>query len=210
MPLEYEYKFLEYDKKSLLKQVKEMGGKKIGLYLFKVMVFVHPHNKANTYIRIRDEGFKTTMTYKFMGSAGFADESEIIIDNFDVGKEILLGLGCTKKYYYEKMREIWQVGSSEIVFDIIPAHPEYMEIESDTKEHLDEIVNKLNLTDNTQMGKLEALINEKFGITLPLPKNTEITFNNLDDISKIVTKNKTEFDKLMAHQKKLYSKIKKH
>ena len=37
----------------------------------------------------------------------FVNENEVIINNFDEGCKILLGLGCVKKYYYEKMREIW-------------------------------------------------------------------------------------------------------
>ena len=48
-------------------------------------------------------------------------EPEINIDNFDNAVNILLGLGCTTKYYYEKLREIWKIKNSEIVFDINPA-----------------------------------------------------------------------------------------
>jgi adenylate cyclase class IV len=62
------------------------------------------------YARVRDEGFRTTMTLKEIDpETNFENEKEIIINDFDSGIEILLALGCKKKYYYEKIREIWHV-----------------------------------------------------------------------------------------------------
>jgi hypothetical protein len=45
------------------------------------------------------------MTYIKNPESKFENKDEIIIDNFENGIKILLNLGCTKKYYYEKIRK---------------------------------------------------------------------------------------------------------
>lgn len=207
MPLEYEYKFINYDKNSIISKIKKLGGKKIGHYIFKVMILSHPLKKEGTYIRVRDEGHKITMTYKITGKSEFLEEHEVIINDFDEGINILLGIGCTKKYYYEKIREVWNIKKSEIVFDITPAHPEFMEVESPTKKQLDETVKLLELTEDDKMGNLAKILSDKFGLVLPLPGDLEFTFDNIGKISKYVTKNKNEFNKLAKEQKILYKKL---
>jgi adenylate cyclase class IV len=78
-----------------------------GTYLFRVQVLIHLLNTPNTYVRVRDEGYRTTMTYKLQDRNEKYPQEEIVIDDFDNGVTLLLGLGCKKKYYYEKIREIW-------------------------------------------------------------------------------------------------------
>lgn len=112
MGLEYEYRYINYNKKEIIKLIKSNGGGKKGTYLFKVTVFTHPNEKT-MYIRVRDEGHRITMTTK-THSGEFSDENEIIIDNYDTGISILLGLGCKKKYSYEKIREIWELYTADV------------------------------------------------------------------------------------------------
>ena len=75
MPIEYEYQFRNYDKAKLIKEMKHLGAKKKGDYLFRVNVFEHPNKIEDTYIRVRDEGFRITMTYKYQPLNKFADEN---------------------------------------------------------------------------------------------------------------------------------------
>lgn len=105
--------------------------------MFKVQVFKLKDGKEDFYLLVRDEGFRKTMTYKhYNNKTNFADEHEVVIDNFNNGINILLGVGCEKKYYYEKIREIWNLENSEIIFDSIPGLPDIMEIESKTQKEL--------------------------------------------------------------------------
>jgi adenylate cyclase class 2 len=144
MPLEYEYTFRKYDKNNVIKKLKKIGAKKFGHFIFRVIIFQHPDKSNDSYIRIRDEGHKITLTIKTKSkNTQFSNENEIIIDNFDVAEKMLYLLGCTKKYHYEKMREIWKLKNSEIIFDIAPGITEMMEIESPTKKILDSIVGEL-------------------------------------------------------------------
>ena len=146
MAIEYEYAFYDFSKKEIIKKIKKLKGKKVGQYLFRVQVFIHPLEKPGTYIRVRDEGHRVTMTYKYKEpGAKFDEENEINIDNFDEAVNILLGVGCKKKYYYEKIREIWKVKNTEIVFDTNPGVVDRMEVESKSKSELTEMVSYFNL-----------------------------------------------------------------
>ena len=145
MPIEYEYQFRNYDKAKLIKEMKHLGAKKKGDYLFRVNVFEHPNKIEDTYIRVRDEGFRITMTYKYQPLNKFADENEIIIDDFDEAITILNNLGCKTKHYYEKIREIWNLDNCEVVFDTIPCNPEIMEIEAVKKRDLTKLIKTLDL-----------------------------------------------------------------
>jgi predicted adenylyl cyclase CyaB len=204
MPKEYEYNFIDYDKQKIIDTLGENNGKQQGKYLFRVQIFNHPLNIKNTYIRIRDEGHRITLTYKYNLDKEFVEENEIIIDNFDEGCKIFIDLGCKKKYYYEKIREIWNINNVEICFDTTPGKPEIMEIEADTKKNLLKTLElfelKIPKTQNLSQYK------ELFGIIIP--QNTDLTFKNVKKIlGKYCKKNKKIFDKLVNDQLKLYNEI---
>jgi predicted adenylyl cyclase CyaB len=209
MSLEYEYRYKTYDKKKIINKLKKLGGIKHGHWIFRVMVFIHPLEESNTYIRIRDEGHRITMTFKKNMNKQFVTEHEVIINNFDEGVNILYGLGCKKKFYYEKMREIWQVSNTEICWDTNPGRfYDLMEIESESKKELHDIIEKLGLTEapHDDFSEVE-LMKEYFGITIP--KNIDLTFSTetKNILYKIVTKNKKIFNELMDSQIKIYNKL---
>jgi len=207
MPVEYEYSFYNYNKKNIIKKIKKLGFKKKGQFIFKVHVFTHPLNTPNTYVRIRDEGFRITLTYKYKDSKStFENEDEIEIGDYEEGIKILLNLGCKTKYFYEKIREIWSLDSDEIIFDINPGEPERMEIESKTKKDLDEITSYLKLHKLIVTNEYDPL-KEKFGIDLV---GQNLTFLNCKKIlSKLITKKETkkEFNELIEEQLTLYNTL---
>ena len=208
MPIEYEYQFSNYDKPKLIKEMKQLGAKKKGEYLFRVNVFYHPNKIEDTYIRVRDEGFRITMTYKYQPLNKFADENEIIIDDFDEAITILNNLGCKTKYYYEKIREIWNLDNCEVVFDTIPCNPEIMEIEAVKKRDLTKLIKTLDLEKYRSQSYNNDVLNELFGFTIP-KTDKEVTFNNSKKLfGKLVTKNKALFNKIIDEQKTKYKEIK--
>ena len=205
MPQEYEYAFYNYDKEEIISKIKALGAVKKGVYLFKVQVFIHPTKKPGSYIRVRDEGYKITMTYKtYDKKKEFDDEHEIIINDFNTGVNILLGLGCTKKYYYEKIREIWIMNNIEVVFDSMPGIPEYMEIECTSKGILQTIMKKLKLIKEPRKS---SSYEDLYGIIL---KNIQVDFKSLvKKIRPMAKKNKKLFDEITKQQLSIYKKIKK-
>jgi hypothetical protein len=90
------------------------------------------------FVRVRDEGDKTTMTAKIFKNPDFPEEYELgIKDSFENGQAFLRALNLTEKAYHETIREKWHIprrtGSSrelcEITIDYIPGLPAYSEIE---------------------------------------------------------------------------------
>ena len=208
MPLEYEYVFRNYNKKKLIETIKQNGGYKVGHYIFKVMVFLHPLNEDGTYIRVRDEGHRITMTFKYTGKkVKFSDEHEIIIDNFDSAVNILLGVGCKTKYYYEKLREIWNIKNSEVVFDINPGIPERMEVESPTLKELDNLTKKLELLEYKINGTETPISDELYGFKIPTNIKSLTFINVKKHLLPLIKKNKPYFIDLVKKQKKIYTKI---
>ena len=82
MPLEYEYRYRIFNKTHIIARLKELGAVCEGKFLFKVQVFIHPNEVPDTYIRVRDEGHRITMTYKYTNTkTHFPIENEVQIDN---------------------------------------------------------------------------------------------------------------------------------
>jgi adenylate cyclase class IV len=207
--LEYEYRYIDYSKIDIVNKLKANGGIKKGTYLFKVMIFTHPNKKSSAYIRVRDEGFRSTLTYKVYHGK-FPDEQEIQIDNFATGVKILKSLGCKKKYYYEKIREIWDLDlfGSEIVFDTNPGRIDIMEVESKDLTSLESCVKMLGL-ENTKHNNFDdnKLYTKHFGIDFK-KKDEDLTFKSMVKILKpLVTKNKKEFDLLVEKQIEKYNSL---
>jgi len=207
--IEFEYRYIDYSKINVINNLKANGGIKKGIYLFKVMVFSHPNKKTNSYIRVRDEGYRTTLTYKIY-KGKFPDEQEIQIDCFETGVKILQGLGCKKKYYYEKIREIWNLDKfeSEIVFDTNPGRIDIMEIESNNLVSLNSCAQALGLANTPHNNFVDDnLYTQHFGINLS-KKIADLTFKIMSKVLKpLVTKNKKEFDLLIKKQMEKYKSI---
>jgi adenylate cyclase class IV len=205
MPKEYEYRFNNYNKKEIITTLKDINAKYFGTFKFRVMVFTDSIN-SEKYIRVRDEGHRITMTVKNNLTDKFPVENEVNINDFDEGINILLAVGCKKKYYYEKYREIWHYKNSEIIFDMNPGIPELMEVESSTKKELDILCKKLELSINNYQGfSNNQVYLDLFGIVIP--KSLDLTFKNSKKELK-PTKNKEEFIKLVKMQLIEFNKIK--
>ena len=144
------------------------------------------------------------MTYKYRKhDSDFQIEHEVNIDNFDEGCEILLGIGCEKKFYYEKFREIWTIKNTEICLDTYVGMPDIMEIESKTKSELEKYVKLLGLKDIPHNNFRNAdIYKDNFGITIPSNINNLTFLNSKKILEPYCTKNKTEFIKLVDEQKK--------
>jgi adenylate cyclase class IV len=205
MPKEYEQAFYNFNKEDILSKIKNINGNYQGTYLFRVQVLIHPFEKPGTYIRVRDEGFRITMTYKYQGPKDkFQDEKEVIIDNFDMGVEILLGIGCKKKYYYEKIREIWVAKNTEIVFDTNPGITDRLEVESKTIKELNEMLKFFEL----EKEEFQTKYKELFGIEIP--KNMNLDFKTVKkNLIKYVKINKKDFIDLVHLQFRKYKKLMK-
>lgn len=203
MPNEYEYAFLSFDKTEIINKLKKHNAVYVGTFLFRVQVFKHPTGKKS-YIRVRDEGKKTTMTYKYKLSEDdkFPMEHEVIINNFDEMVNILLGLGCETSHYYEKIREIWNLTNSEIVFDTYPMLPDIMEIEAKSEKELNDLVKLFELKIEDKNIIKSVTVMNLYGFDYIEGLNT--TFNNIQKYKKLVKESKEQFNILTKYQLSMY------
>ena len=93
------------------------------------------------FVRVRNEVNKITMTSKIYKDDNFPEENEISInESFEEGVNFIKSLSLPQRAYQESLREKWNHPEvHEIVFDIIPGLPIYMEIDCTSEEKLNKM-----------------------------------------------------------------------
>lgn len=99
------------------------------------------HHKAEgSFIRIRDEGDKTTLTFKrrvlpdHKTTIDSVHELETTVGDFDTAINIFKEAGWNYVTYQESRRETWQLGDAEVVIDEWPWLQPMVEIEASSEE----------------------------------------------------------------------------
>ena len=207
---EIEQRFINIDTVKFRQKLKQVGAELINPNrIMPLMVFNHPKNKKDSYIRIRDEGKQITLTSKTNLKDKYVTEYEVEIDNFEQGVKILNSLGCKKRYYVEKTRETWLLpGCKEIVIDSYPGLKEYIEVDCHNEKSLNEAIKKLDLEvlpDNTDLG-VNKMYYDQYGIPMNIYFGENLTFKNGKKIfMKYIKKNKLIFNRILKDQNKLYN-----
>jgi len=207
---EIEQRFINIDTVKFRQKLKQVGAELINPNrIMPLMVFNHPKNKKDSYIRIRDEGKQITLTSKTNLKDKYVTEYEVEIDNFEQGVKILNSLGCKKRYYVEKTRETWLLpGCKEIVIDAYPGLKEYIEVDCHNEKSLNEAIKKLDLEvlpDNTDLG-VNKMYYDQYGIPMNIYFGENLTFKNGKKIfMKYIKKNKLIFNRILKDQNKLYN-----
>lgn len=189
MNIEFEAKF--YINPDSFKQlVKEQGGKLIQpLSLMKRWIFVDK-SQTNSWVRVRDEGDKITLSYKSFDDSKRIDslkELELEINDFDKGCQMLKLLGLTQTRYVENMREVWNLSDCLLMIDQWPALEPFVEIEGPSEHEVERVTNQLGL-DMSQAcyGPTARLYEQTYGIfRSDFEQIHTLTF---DDIPQILTK----------------------
>jgi predicted adenylyl cyclase CyaB len=208
---EVEQRFIDIDTDKFRKTLKKVGAKLINpKRIMPLMVFFHPRNKKDSYIRIRDEGKQITLTSKTNLKDKYVTEFEVEIDSFEQGIKILNSLGCKTKYYIEKIRETWVLpGCKEIVIDSYPGLKEYIEVDCHNEKSLNAAIKKLGLkipSDDTDLG-ITKMYYDQYGIPMNRKADGDLTFKNGKKLfSKYIIKNKSIFNKIIKEQQKYYKK----
>lgn len=153
---ECEVKFLNIDHDKLEKQILELGGKKQFDRMYRRVVLDFPGwplNEQKSWLRVRDEGDKVTMSFKKRidpGEAGSNDvsmhEHEIVVSDFAATIEILHQIGMIDKFYEENRRVRYILDGVELDVDYWPQLKPYLEIEAPTWEQVDQMIETLGLS----------------------------------------------------------------
>ena len=147
MKTEYEAKFLGVDVENVRDRLRQVGAKleKPMRLMRRVTIENEDLVAKNAFVRVRDEGDRTTMTYKQFDelSVDGAKEYEITVSSFDDAIALLGAAGLPYQSFQESKRETWVCGDVEIVIDEWPWLKPYIEIESSSEKQVRDFAEKL-------------------------------------------------------------------
>lgn len=109
-------------------------------------VVYHPTNDKDAYFRVRDEGWRVTMTYKEFHDASSihgVSEVETTVGDFDQAVAILDQTELLRETYQETKRETWRLGDVEIMLDEWPWVDPFVEIEGPSEQAVRDVSEKL-------------------------------------------------------------------
>jgi adenylate cyclase class IV len=211
--IEYEYRFINYNKHKIIKKLKELGAYQVHEpMLYPLCTFKLPNNEdKKKYLRVRKEYDSIKIAYKEHGKDDFPLELEVKVDNFNNTINLFKKLGYEINYCIEKIREKWSMEHcKEIIFDSYPGGIEWMEVECDTKEYLEEITKKLGLKREKNFNLEDVLLNY-FGIIQPSDFKAGLSIKTAKSIlSPYIKKNIDLFNQNIDNQNKLLESIEKN
>lgn len=132
---EFETKVLDINVVVITKRLLGLGAKRQLEVLMKRWVFDIDPSK-DEWLRLRDDGQKTTLTYKCKSGFGIdqTEEIEVVVDDFQKTAVILSKLKFKGKYYQENKRTAFHLRDIEFTIDSWPKIPPYLEVESSSEE----------------------------------------------------------------------------
>jgi adenylate cyclase, class 2 len=154
---EFEIKYINIDKDEIIERLLDLGAKKEGDYHYRRIVFDYPNfqlDKQSSWLRLRDEGDKTTLTFKQRRGKDLRDkldgdegmtEYETEVGDFNNTREILLQIGLIEKMYQENKRTRYVIDDVECDIDTWPLLDPYLEIEGSNWDKVYEVAEKLGL-----------------------------------------------------------------
>ena len=153
MKNEIEVKFLSLDHDDIRNKLTQIGAKCLRpMRLMKRAIIDFTDRRlqqaeSNSYVRVRDEGDKVTLTFKQFNSLTVdgAQEIETIVDSFENTVSIFVAMGLEVVSLQESKRETWEYKDYEIVLDEWPWLDPYIEIEGEAEDGLKTVATELGL-----------------------------------------------------------------
>lgn len=144
--IEYEATFADVNHNEIREKLEKLGAVRVkDETFFKRVTLSLPSNEKNSWIRVRDEGDKVTMSLKSICGEGIECQKEIYLEvnDFDSAVLMLERIGCVKKAYQENKREIWEFDGVEIMLDEWPHLEPFVEIEGKNEEDVKRVCEML-------------------------------------------------------------------
>lgn len=170
MNIEYEATFPNIEKDDVRKRLKVAGAVLVQPeYLQKRIPFWLPNkeNAENSWLRVRDEGDKVTLSLKTHNGKNIENQKELCLEvnNFDDAVELLESIGCTRKSYQETRRELWMLDGVEITIDEWPFLDPFVEVEGKDEESVKNVSKKIGFDYGTALFcSVGSLYVQRYGI----------------------------------------------
>ena len=167
MQTEIEGKFRIEGIEQIRARLSEAGAKCVHpMRQMKRALIEEPHHAAeNSFIRIRDEGDRVTLTYKRREAETLhgQKEIEIIVSDFDKTIELFQVAGWQYTTFQESRRETWVLDDAEVVIDEWPWIDPYIEIEANDEATVRAVAKKLGVSwDTANLGSVDNFYREQF------------------------------------------------
>lgn len=166
---EYEVRILDINKDAFISKLISLDAKNKGEYLQRRYVYdFNPVNK-NSWIRLRTNGKKTTLTIKEIQKKTIdgTKELETEVSDFDTTNAILEKLGYIPRNYQENKRNSWELNGVSIEIDSWPLINTYVEIEGKSESEVLDTLKLLgiDISDTTTLD-VESIFREIYGIEI--------------------------------------------
>ena len=147
MNTEFEVRVLEINHDEMVEKLESLNAiKKIDALQQRYVYDLIP-KVEHSWIRLRTDGVKATLTIKDLQAKTIdgTKELEIIVDDFDKTNLILEKLGFKNRGFQQNKRVQYILDGVEIDLDRWPLIPEYMEIEGKNEEEVYATLEKLGI-----------------------------------------------------------------
>ncbi len=178
MKSEIEARILEIEKEELIKKLEKIGARFIGNYNQKRYVYDFNPVISNKWIRLRNNGEKSSLTIKEIVNDGIngTKELEIEVSDFDITNLILNELGYNFRSYQENKRTRYVYNNIEIDIDTWPNIPTYVEFEGPDENELLDFIESLGYKKEDIITDGVKKIYKKYGKDIDAYK--ELKFEN--------------------------------
>lgn len=147
MQTEIEAKFLGVEPADVRARLKRAGAScHQPMKLMRRVVFDNDELSGRRgFVRVRDEGYRITMTYKQYDEMSLtgAKEIEFTVSDYEVALQFIETIGLRTKSTQEARREVWKLGEVEVVIDEWPWIRPFVEIEGPSEESVKAAAEKL-------------------------------------------------------------------
>ena len=139
----------------------------------------------HSFLRVRNEGNKITITYKRVDELSLSGSKEINLDinNYDAAIELFKTLGLEPKAVQETKREEWKLDGVEFDIDTWPWLPTYVEVEGPDEESVKAVITKIGFNlDHAHYGSVDEIYKLYYDVTNnDINFCPEITFKEIPD-----------------------------
>lgn len=140
---EIEATFININKDKLRAQLKGLGAKLLQpeTLMRRTIFDIDEHS----FVRVRDEGNRITMSYKHLDSLSLSGMKEVCLDvnDYDEAINFVKVCGLKPKAVQETLREEWQLGEVELDIDTWPWLPSYVEVEGPSEAAVKDVAAQL-------------------------------------------------------------------
>ncbi|MBC8495080.1 class IV adenylate cyclase [archaeon] len=168
METEFEIRILDIDVGKIKKKLESLGAKFLMSRKQRRNIYFFKPKEHATWLRLRDQGDKSTLTIKKLDSYTIdgAKELEVEVSDFEKTDQILRKLGFESALYQENKRESYSLNGADVEIDSWPKIPPYLEIEGSSIEEIEAIVKLLGF-DMSQTTPLHGdAIYEHYGLNI--------------------------------------------